>query len=89
MTGPLIRRREATMACRSQLTPRTMALGDPDEEAYPVMRRTLPRVLAVVVAIAAICPLFATESNGCAGGSVHNKSTRLIRSSRTLELSHH
>jgi hypothetical protein len=66
-----------------------MALGDPDDEGYPVKRRTLPRVLAVVVAIAAISPLFAADSNGCASGSVHNKLTRQIRSFRTLELSHH
>jgi hypothetical protein len=66
-----------------------MALGDPDEEGYPVKRRTLPRVLAVVVAIAAISPLFAIDSSGCASVGVHKKSIRQIRSSRTLELSHH
>ena len=68
------------MAGRSQLTPRAMALGDPDEEGYPVKRRTLHRAFAVVVAIAAISPLFAADPNDCARGSVHNKSTRQIRS---------
>jgi len=77
------------MADRSQLTPRAMSLGDPEDDGYPVKRRTLPRVLAVVVAIAAISPLFATDSNSCTRDSVHKKSTRQIRSFRTLELSHH
>ena len=77
------------MAGRSQQTLRAMALPDPDEEGYPVKRRTLHRALAVAVAIAAISPLFAADPNGCAKGSVQDKSTRQIRSSRTLELSHH
>ncbi len=77
------------MAGRSQLTLRAMALSDPDDEGYPVKWRTLHRAFAVAVAIAAITPLFAADPNGCARGSVQNKSARQIRSSQTLELSHH
>jgi hypothetical protein len=77
------------MASRSKQTPRTTAPGDPEDEGYPVKRRTLHRAFAVAVAIVAISPLFAADPNGCARGSVQNKSTRQIRSSRTLELSHH
>ena len=77
------------MAGRSQQVPRATALSDPEEEGYPVNRRTLHRAFAVVVAIAAISPLFAADPNDCARGSVHNKLTRQIRSPRTLELSHH
>jgi hypothetical protein len=66
-----------------------MALSDPDDEGYPVKRRTLHRAFAVSVAIAAISPLFAADPNGCARGSVQNKSTRQIRSFQALELSHH
>ena len=84
------------MADRSQLTPRAMSLGDPeddgDREAEPDVHArgvVLHRAFAVVVAIAAISPLFAADPNDCARGSVHNKSTRQIRSPRTLGLSHH
>jgi hypothetical protein len=77
------------MAGRSEQALRAVAPDDPEEEGYPVKRRTLHRALAVVVAIAAISPLFAADRSGCAKGSVQNQSTRQIRSARTSELSHH
>jgi hypothetical protein len=59
-----------------------MTLSEPKEEAYPVKRRTLRRAIAVAVAIAAISPLFAADSLGCAKGSIQ---TRPIRQNRILQ----
>jgi hypothetical protein len=59
-----------------------MAFSDPEEEGYPVKRRTLRRTFAVAVAIAAISPLFAADSLGCARGSIQ---TRSIRQNRILQ----
>jgi len=79
------------MADRRKQTRRAVALSDPEdpeEEGYPVKRRTLHRVLAVAVAIAAISPLFAVDPNGCARSSTRNRATHQIRPSQTLEHPH-
>jgi hypothetical protein len=64
------------MAGRSQQTPGAAALGYPEEDGYPAKRRTLPRVLAVAVALAALTPLFAADPNGCARSSTQVRATR-------------
>ncbi len=52
-------------------------------------RRTLHRAFAAAVAIAAISPLFATDPNGCARGSLHTRPFHQNLPSQTPDLHHH
>ena len=53
------------------------ALESKQDEGRPSMnRRTLRRALAAAVAIAAISPLFATDTKGCARSSDQARSAR-------------
>jgi hypothetical protein len=61
---------------------------DSEGEA-PLKRRSLRRILAVGVAIAAISPLFAADPNGCARGSVHTRPFHQNLPSPTPDLHHH
>ena len=58
-------------------------------EGAPHKRRTLSRVLAAAVAIAAISPLFAADPNGCARGSVPARPFHQNLPSPPLEFHHH
>jgi hypothetical protein len=66
------------MVWRSEQVAQILVYSDsPDEEGGLSMnRRTLYRALAAVVAIAAMSPLFASESVGCVRGSIQTRSIR-------------
>ena len=72
MTGPRIPGLEAAMAWRGEPTCSGLAanLIVLTEGDRPGRRRTLPRALAVVVALAALSPLFAADSHGPVRGTI-------------------
>jgi hypothetical protein len=79
------------MAWRSKLTTHDLAAFNPikGRGGMAMNRRTLRRTLAAVVAVAAISPLFASDSNGCAR---HNRQSRPLQQNLThltSEFPHH
>ena len=84
MAGPGNRGLEATMTLRPRQSLDAKTLhGSREEEGASTARRTLRRVIAAAVAIAAISPLFAADPSGCARTGSQSRSTQRFLSSQT------